>query len=256
MAPYDPAFYRTYEDDSSRSAEAFALHVVELVAPDRVIDVGCGIGTWLRAFSDCGVGSLVGVDGDYVELDQLLIPRDRFVPHDLTKPLQLPGALPHAFDLAISMEVGEHLPERYAPLLIRTLTTLAPVVLFSAVIPHQGGTRHVNEQWPNYWAALFEAEGYVTVDCLRPVFWGDPRVAYYYAQNALLFVRQDRFQDFPELAPYVVAASDATLAKVHPRKWAEANDPRRQPLKRVLAALPHALRNAATRRLGRKTQPL
>jgi hypothetical protein len=34
------------------------------------------------------------------------------------------------------------------------------MVLFSAAIPAQGGTGHVNERWPGYSRALFAARGY------------------------------------------------------------------------------------------------
>lgn len=249
--PYDGPFYDTYRGESARSAAAFAALLAGELGPRSVLDVGCGIGTWLRAFGDAGAEALVGVDGPYVDPGRLLVPADRFVAADLTRPLALPDRLPQTFDLAVSMEVGEHLPARAARTLVRSLTARAPVVLFSAAIPHQGGTDHVNEQWPTYWTRRFADEGYRTVDRLRPAFWDDDRVAYYYAQNAFLFVREDALGAHPALAPFVVDPADPTLDRVHPRKWAEANDPRRRPLRDVLAALPHATWNAAARRLGR-----
>jgi len=70
--PYDSAFYDTYSDESERSAAAFAALLVDALAPQSVLDVGCGIGTWLRAFQTAGVEAIVGVDGPYVDRDQLL----------------------------------------------------------------------------------------------------------------------------------------------------------------------------------------
>ena len=51
------------------------------------------------------------------------------------------------------------------------LTSLAPVVVFSAASAYQGGIHHVNEQWPTYWAALFAEHGLVAVDSLRKDLW-------------------------------------------------------------------------------------
>ena len=53
------------------------------------------------------------------------------------------------------MEVAEHLPREKASVFIDTLTKHSGIVLFSAAVPGQGGTYHVNEQWPKYWNELF-----------------------------------------------------------------------------------------------------
>ena len=248
--PYDARFYDTYSDESRRSAEAFAAVLMRELAPRSVLDVGCGVGTWLRAFADAGAATVVGVDGPHVDPGQLLVPADRFVARDLTRPLRLPDALPQSFDLAVSMEVGEHLPDSASRTLVRSLTARAPAVLFSAAIPHQGGTDHVNERWQRYWAARFADEGFQPVDRFKAELWESSTVAYYYVQNALLYVRRDRLAELPGLRRYTVDPEDPALDRVHPRKWLEAHDPRRQPLRRVLRALPHAVRAAVGRRLG------
>jgi len=250
MQPYTEQFYRTYADESVRSAREVVPQVIALLQPTSVVDVGCGIGTWLSVFHQHGVTEILGVDGSYVQLPQLLIPANRFVPHDLTKPLSLGDA---RFDLAVSLEVAEHLPEPRAAQFVAGLVALAPVVLFSAAIPHQGGDHHINEQWPTYWATLFERHGYRTVDWLRPRIWGNPNVAYYYAQNTLLFVDEHRLATLPELSGFVTAPSDPTLAKVHPAKWDEAHDPVRIPMQRILSILPAAVTSAVARRIRRHT---
>jgi hypothetical protein len=55
------------------------------------------------------------------------------------------------------LEVGEHISESAANHFIESLTTHAPVVLFSAAIPYQGGDHHVNEQFLPYWVERFSA---------------------------------------------------------------------------------------------------
>jgi SAM-dependent methyltransferase len=222
-----------------------------MLFPQSVVDVGCGIGTWLSVFYEQGISDILGIDGAYVNRDQLLFPEEYFVACDLTKPLILPSDHRSSFDLAVSLEVAEHLPEESAAQFVASLVLLAPVVLFSAAIPHQGGTDHVNEQWPNYWAALFHDRGYVTIDWLRPQIWDNANVAYYYAQNSLLFVGEEHLAKYPELQGYIVAPEDAMLSRVHPFKGLEANNPHSQPLKKVLAALPYSAVNAVSRRLRR-----
>ena len=68
---------------------------------------------------------------------------------------------------------------------------MSDLVLFSAAIPGQGGTNHVNEQWPEYWAAMFANNSFVCFDVLRPCLWSREKCKWWYIQNALLFAKRD-----------------------------------------------------------------
>ncbi|HEU4929160.1 MAG TPA: hypothetical protein VFU38_04970, partial [Candidatus Krumholzibacteria bacterium] len=65
------------------------------------------------------------------------------------------------FDVAVSMEVAEHLPAPAADRYVDMLTRLAPVVVFTAATPGQGGNDHVNEQPHEYWIEKFASRGLV-----------------------------------------------------------------------------------------------
>ena len=190
------------------SAAVIAPYVASLVAPSSIVDLGCGTGTWLAAF---GVSDCAGYDGPWVEPRQLEIPAERFHVHDLSQPL----GLDRQFDLALSIEVGEHLPESAAPTLVESLTGLAPVVLFSAAVPGQTGAGHVNEQWPDYWANLFSERNYAACDVIRLRFWAHPDVRYFHAQNTILYVRRDRLHD--------LGIDETQVPRlIHPRLYASA----------------------------------
>jgi hypothetical protein len=111
--------------------------------------------------------------------------------------------------------VAEHLPTARAESLVAELTTLADIILFSAAVPFQFGEQHINEQWPEYWAILFRAQGFVCYDCLRDRFWSDPAVDWWYAQNALLFVREG--SPVSAHLPQETNAEGRGLARVHPQ---------------------------------------
>lgn len=192
---YDNAFFAWIASGSFRSAKIVAPILMDLVAPISVVDVGCGVGSWLHAFAELGVEDCLGVDGDYVDRNSLMVPSDRFRAMDLLQPL----AIDRVFDLAISMEVAEHLPASVAAKFVKFLTDLAPVVLFSAAIPGQGGTHHVNERWPWYWKDLFATRGYVRVDPIRPMIWNNPNVEFWYRQNTVVFVREASLPNYPKL---------------------------------------------------------
>jgi SAM-dependent methyltransferase len=217
VQPYSRTFFRDVSGGARRSAQEIVPLILDLVHPGSVIDVGCASGTWLAIFRAHGVADILGVDGDYVERDRLEIPPGTFRSHDLTQPL----TLDRRFDLVVSLEVAEHLPRRCAGQFVDSLTRLGPAVLFSAAIPYQGGTHHVNEQWQDYWAARFRERGYVAVDCLRPQIWTNERVEYWYAQNALLYVEAAYLAAHPTLRAAAERFAGLPLAVVHPRRYAE-----------------------------------
>ena len=180
---YDDAFFDWLDEGSLRSARVIVPMVMELLAPTSVVDIGCGRGGWLKVFLENRVTDIQGIDGDYVDRSRLLIDADRFKTADLAKPLKLS----RAFDLAVCLEVAEHLPDCRAATLVDNLTAAAPLILFSAAIPGQGGTAHVNEQWPHYWADLFATRGFQRFDLIRGRVWADRRVETWYRQNIVVF---------------------------------------------------------------------
>lgn len=97
------------------------------------------------------------------------------------------------FDVAISMEVAEHLPKRYADRLVGLLAALAPTVVFSGATPGQGGMDHVNEQPHEYWITKFEARGFryelELTDRWRRQ-WEVDGVASFYHRNLMIFRRR------------------------------------------------------------------
>jgi SAM-dependent methyltransferase len=202
---YNPKFYRELASAQESAREILPL-VLNAVKPASVIDIGCGTGNWLVMAQELGVHDILGIDGPWVKA-QLATPPDKFVEHDLSTPLKLD----RRFDLALSLEVAEHLPASVARIFVQSLCDAADVVLFSAAIPGQGGRRHVNEQWPVYWAELFADLQYECYDFLRPKIWSNPRVTWHYAQNSLIFARAGSRHFFGE--------PTTPLPLVHPVLW-------------------------------------
>jgi len=184
---YDTRFFDKNNESAMRSARPVATLLYDLLLPTRVVDVGCGLGAWLRAFQDLGVAEVRGVDGAHVEPTRLLIDRNCFEPTDLARPFVVRGK----YDLALSLEVAEHLPRAAAVRLVRALTRAAPFVLFSAAIPGQDGNGHINLQWPDYWRALFEAEGFRMFDPIRPRIREDAAIGWWYRQNLVVYAARE-----------------------------------------------------------------
>jgi SAM-dependent methyltransferase len=203
-AGYSSAFFDEVADGTKDSARAIVPVVNELVRPASVLDVGCATGTWLAEWNRAGVSDVLGIDGDYVDRTALKLPADQFRPVDLSRSF----SLDRKFDLVQTLEVAEHLDETCADTFVESLARHSDTVLFSAAIPGQGGTHHVNERWQSYWAEKFEKAGYTGFDVVRPRFWTDARVQYWYRQNMLLFARGRTFGD-----------AVVNLDLVHPEMW-------------------------------------
>jgi SAM-dependent methyltransferase len=249
--PYTTDYFRWMQQGSRRSAAEVVPLIIQLLRPRSIVDVGCGTGSWLAVFREHGVEDVVGIDGDYVDRNVLEIPTEKFVAFDLKNPLRLA----RRFDLAVSLEVAQNLPHECAETFVASLVGLAPAVLFSASIPHQGGLVHINQRWPAYWAAYFRARGYLPFDCLRPKLWQNDAVEWWYAQNTLLFIDQPHVKDYP----LVHAALEGTLPLVHPKNYVRfaagaIEDPRRMSLRRVLSALPYLAARAVASRMKRVFQ--
>jgi hypothetical protein len=128
--------------------------------------------------------------------------------------LRQPFKLERQFDLTVCLEVAEHLPSKSAEGLVESLVALAPAVLFSAAIPKQGGTGHVNEQWPDYWRELFRRYGYERSDVIRKAIWNKPGVKFWYRQNIFLFAKEGLIEANPLLRE--AAAGEDDLLLIHP----------------------------------------
>lgn len=182
---YDNSFFAAQSNESHISAKSVVPIVYDIFKPKTVIDIGCGVGAWTSVFKNDFSCEVVGMDGDYVNPDQLLIPRENFMSWDLNK--TLPKI--EKKELAICLEVAEHLSETRANSFIHELTLYSDVVLFSAAIPGQGGTHHYNEQHLKYWISLFEQNDFSCVDCIRPLIWEEKKINWWFRQNMVLFIK-------------------------------------------------------------------
>ncbi|MCL2768450.1 MAG: class I SAM-dependent methyltransferase [Synergistaceae bacterium] len=186
--PYSEDFYSDYAKIVS-SLDTVVSLIMRIANPASVVDFGCAVGGALSCFKEKGVSEILGVDGFWVKEEQLLIAKDEFIRHDFNKGFL---SLPKKYDLAISTEVAEHVEDANADAFIETLINASDIIVFSAAVPGQGGTNHVNEQWPQYWIDKFSKHDFVVIDCIREYLWNNDDVPFLYRQNLLLFCKNDK----------------------------------------------------------------
>ena len=189
---YPKTFYDNQVNGSLRSAEVILGLIWQISQPRSVIDVGCGRGAWLAVAERLGANVLTGLDGEWVNAGDLLSANIQFLPTNLDSEFRIESQ----YDLCISMEVAEHLPESSARTFVEKLCALSRLVLFSAAVKGQGGTSHLNEQSQSYWIGLFREARYDCLDVIRPSIWRNDSVKCWYRQNTFLFHHPDyRFEE-------------------------------------------------------------
>lgn len=191
---YSDRFFDYIDAGARRSADVLIGAVMTWLDVKSVADFGCGRGVWLAEWKKAGVETVLGVDGDYVERDRLVIDPSNFLSADLTKVVDVPDR----FDVAQSLEVGEHLPTEASHSLVKSLVQASDIVVFSAAVVGQGGQHHINEQPLAFWQNLFDAEGYDAYDCLRPTLMADNSVKPWYRFNSIMYVKRDTDRALPE----------------------------------------------------------
>ena len=212
MYEYDAQFLSYGRSMATRSAQVIVSILMDALQPKSVLDLGCGRGAWLEVWKTAGASKVLGVDGDYVDRDDLAVGLSEFSPQDLGSTINLD----RRFDLVESLEVAEHLPESRARGFVADLCRHGDTVLFGAAPPGQGGEHHINEQPYSYWRAFFSELGYDPFDFVRPQIAGRREVAPWYRYNTLLYVKRERVDSLPDSVKQTHLSPNAPIRDVSP----------------------------------------
>ena len=125
MERYEPYFYSTRNHDTRHAASVILDEVLPLLPRiSSAVDVGCGVGAWLSVLKEKGVEHIQGIDGFWVQDEQLEIPREFLMRRDLEQSIEWDVR----YDLAISLEVAEHLPSSRAESFVDDLSKASDYV--------------------------------------------------------------------------------------------------------------------------------
>ncbi|MGH1570329.1 methyltransferase domain-containing protein [Methylobacterium sp. P31] len=133
---YDFSWHKRHGEETMASAEATLSILLDIFKPKDILDVGCGDGIWLKKAKELGFAVAKGVDGPWTNLEELLIPAKDVTIHDLEESFYLG----RKFDIAISLEVAEHVSNKSSDIMVDNLVKHSDVILFGAAIPYQGGS--------------------------------------------------------------------------------------------------------------------
>jgi uncharacterized HAD superfamily protein/hypoxanthine phosphoribosyltransferase len=118
----------------------------------NIVDLGCGRGWYVNALHRAGV-EVIGYDGNPKVKEQ----GELFFQCDLVEP----QSWPQQFDIALCLEVGEHIPLKFADQLLDNVCNAARrQVVLSWAVPGQPGHGHVNCQENTWVEERMEQRGF------------------------------------------------------------------------------------------------
>ena len=184
----------TYEDNFFANEDHLALKSAKIIVPyilkhiklKSVLDVGCGSGSWLYVFQKYGIKKICGLDS-HREYKYIRISRDYFKYQNLENRIEIK----EKFDLAVSLEVAEHISRSQSQRFVDDLCRGSNIIIFSAATPGQGGENHINENNLDYWRNLFKNNDYYPYDVLRKTFNSNYSIAPWYRFNTLIYANKE-----------------------------------------------------------------
>lgn len=187
---YSETYYSGIESANSHVYQLLAETLTEVFKPASVADVGCGSGGISAALRDSGVEKIYPFDFSQASVDMT---RKRGFSNAQRLDLTQAKSIPATADLCLCLEVAEHIPRKFERHLVCLLSRVAPVLVFTAAPPGQGGHLHVNLRSQDYWKKLFREQGLehdnFSHQHMLCMFGG--RMIRDYSTNLLVFRRRD-----------------------------------------------------------------
>ena len=195
------------------TAESIVSLLGKLFHFKTVMDVGCTEKAWLKAFKKsgaevfgvCMVGHPVDFHEEGIRTQDIDFGSTRF-------------NVQRKQDLALSLDFAEKFPADFVGRYIDDLTGISDVILFSSQLPVLSAVGKTGqEKYPAHWQRLFEARGFVAIDCIRPQIWKMDDVLLEYKQGMVLYVREKSLAQYPKLFDfYLKHEGENVLDMVHP----------------------------------------
>jgi SAM-dependent methyltransferase len=150
-------------------AKRLAKFIRESFKPERVLDLGCGPGTYVYALRDQGI-SAIGIDSDDRVVGKPYLIHSLISGNDLQE------------DLVLCLEVMEHISKDHES---KEMDGIAKsvnkngILIFTAAFPGQGGDGHINCKERVEWLNMLTSRGFKERNDIRKILLDYIREGYH-----------------------------------------------------------------------------
>jgi len=145
---YNANFHKAIENDEIPQAQRLGQYIKIYYSPNCFFDFGCSTGIYLREVQN----NCPGITTQGLEFSE------DAVQHDLTQPIFI-DRRPETIGLCL--EVLEHISDEHWKPVLKNLVNNCDRLIFSAAVPGQGGTGHINCRPKIDWIRRFHSLGWV-----------------------------------------------------------------------------------------------
>lgn len=185
---YNERYYRRHREDYHEWEKRLAADFFTRYKVRSVVDLGCGVGSYLDAAYELGMAPIKGYEIN-LHLASCHVPK-HLLPFissgDVTLPLSGGG-----FDCSWSVEVGEHLDPQGTEQFVSNLVRLTDrLTLLTCAPPGQRGTAHINLRPKEEWIGRMTKNGmrYLPDEVERTVsHWRPLGAPNYILRNLMVF---------------------------------------------------------------------
>jgi hypothetical protein len=215
MTNYDEVFYQSVTHRAQIAASEIAQIVSENLQIQSLMDVGCGEGIWIHEFVQKNPQLRFALGCDLTERPRILLKSLTAINSQLELEIRVEDfeltnlQVNRSIDLAICLEVVEHLTPKAAAHLFDNVLVKSKYLIFSGAVKGQGGTGHINENSISFWNQELVRRGLVPMDIIRPMISSNRKIPSYYRNNIVFYINPSRLssQDFPEVLNLISVSS-------------------------------------------------
>lgn len=156
---YGTRYYRRHLDQYREWEIKIGKTIVETFKPSSILDLGCGVGSYLEGALQSGCKDILGIEIAFEKAKEFLV-KD-ITPFIQDGDITIDLKLNRSFDCVMSIEVGEHIEPSGTNGFIDNLTKLSTkYILLTAAPPGQGGTGHINLREKEWWIQEIKNRGW------------------------------------------------------------------------------------------------